>query len=437
MKEVEKIIGYEFSNKDLLKQAFTRESYAKEQRVKGKEVYGNEQLEFYGDSVLNYIVISDTFNNFCVVDKELKVKEKEDKLTNFVSHWTNKTMLSSRIDDLDLAKYLILSKGDLVTNANTKDSVKEDLFEAIVGAMWIDSNKDISKIESVVLKMLNLTYDSNSTKKNEYSELLELKDKKIITLVEQELETNDGFVITMDIQGDTYHVFAEAVGNSIKSAKKEAAIKALKEIRRHRNTSIEIPKFDLANSINVLQELSQKDIIGEVTYDDRIKLTKTDDYWEVECSIKEFSNTFIGTSKLKKEAKKEAAYQALSFILRNINNDSYNPLNKKELYIFNSEEETIDLYVVNKIESFFYKGNIFPSGEYLEMMTAGNYPWVFESIKEVVMELFKSYFNNETEPNDYVVFNNNLEKELNKLTDKTSLEKIEYLVNYTKNYKLK
>lgn len=437
MKEVEKIIGYEFGNKDLLKQAFTRESYAKEQRVKGKEVYGNEQLEFYGDSVLNYIVISDTFNNFCVVDKELKVKEKEDKLTNFVSHWTNKTMLSSRIDDLYLAKYLILSKGDIVTNANTKDSVKEDLFEAIVGAMWIDSNKDISKIESVVLKMLNLTYDSNSTKKNEYSELLELRDKKIITLKEDVLETKDGFIVSMLVDGLTFHVNEEALGGSIKNARKDAAIKVLREVRKYRHVSTIIPEFDLSNSINVLQELSQKDIIGEVTYEDRIKLTKTDDYWEVECSIKEFANTFIGTSKLKKEAKKEAAYKALYFITNNINNDSYNPLNKKELYIFNSEEETIDLYVVNKIESFFYKGNVFPSGEYLEVVMENNLPWIFENIKDALIELFRSYFSNETEPNDYVVFNNNLENELNKLTDKTSLEKIEYLVNFTKNYKLK
>ena len=49
---IEKKIGYEFKNKALLVQAFTRESYAKEQRVKGLDVQSNEQLEYFGDSVL-------------------------------------------------------------------------------------------------------------------------------------------------------------------------------------------------------------------------------------------------------------------------------------------------------------------------------------------------------------------------------------------------
>lgn len=55
---IEKKIGYEFKNKALLIQAFTRESYAKEQRVKGIDCNSNDQLEYFGDSVLNYLVVS-------------------------------------------------------------------------------------------------------------------------------------------------------------------------------------------------------------------------------------------------------------------------------------------------------------------------------------------------------------------------------------------
>ena len=61
---IEKVIGYEFSNEALLIQAFTRESYAKEQRVKGLDCEGNEQLEFFGDTVLGYLVVSGAFDNF-------------------------------------------------------------------------------------------------------------------------------------------------------------------------------------------------------------------------------------------------------------------------------------------------------------------------------------------------------------------------------------
>ena len=149
---IEKVIGYEFSNKALLIQAFTRESYAKEQRVKGFDCEGNEQLEFFGDSVLKYLVVSGALDNFTNIVEEtgLHVMYKEGKLSEFISHWTDKNMLSSRIDALGLAQYLIMSKGDINQKANENKSVKEDLFEALIGAMWIDSGKDVNKIiESV------------------------------------------------------------------------------------------------------------------------------------------------------------------------------------------------------------------------------------------------------------------------------------------------
>ena len=48
---IENKIEYEFSNKALLIQAFTRESYAKEQRVKCIDCNLNEQLEYFGDRI--------------------------------------------------------------------------------------------------------------------------------------------------------------------------------------------------------------------------------------------------------------------------------------------------------------------------------------------------------------------------------------------------
>ena len=176
---IEKVIGYEFSDKALLIQAFTRESYAKEQRVKGLDCEGNEQLEFFGDTVLGYLVVSGAFDNFTnvVENTGLHVMYKEGKLSEFKSYWTKKERLSDAIDALGLAQYLIMSKGDINQKANEHKSVKEDLFEALVGAMWIDSGKDTKRIESIVFNMLNIEFNKK-TEKNYYSQLIEWSDQK-------------------------------------------------------------------------------------------------------------------------------------------------------------------------------------------------------------------------------------------------------------------
>ena len=165
---IETKLGYEFKDKALLIQAFTRESYAKEQRVKGLDVQSNEQLEYFGDSVLNYLVVCGQLDNFTkVIDGTgLHVLYKEGKLSEFNSHWTDKTMLSQCIDALGFAQYLIMSKGDINQKANENKSVKEDLFESLVGAMWIDSDKDISRIQNVVYSMLNIKFESANVEKN-------------------------------------------------------------------------------------------------------------------------------------------------------------------------------------------------------------------------------------------------------------------------------
>ena len=195
---IEKVIGYEFSDKALLIQAFTRESYAKEQRVKGLDCEGNEQLEFFGDTVLGYLVVSGAFDNFTnvVENTGLHVMYKEGKLSEFKSYWTKKERLSDAIDALGLAQYLIMSKGDINQKANEHKSVKEDLFEALVGAMWIDSGKDTKRIESIVFNMLNIEFNKK-TEKNYYSQLIEWADKNKYKLNRELISYDTGYEITL------------------------------------------------------------------------------------------------------------------------------------------------------------------------------------------------------------------------------------------------
>ena len=65
-------------------------------------------------------------------------------------------MLAHRIDELCFSQYLIMGKGDIKNNVQEKQSVKEDLFEAILGAITIDCDWNFKELQNVVELMLNL-----------------------------------------------------------------------------------------------------------------------------------------------------------------------------------------------------------------------------------------------------------------------------------------
>lgn len=377
---IEEVLGYEFKDKALLAQAFTRESYAKEQRVKGLDCQSNEQLEYFGDSVLNYLVVSGQLDHFTKVmdNTGLHVLYKEGKLSEFNSHWTDKKMLSSCIDTLGLAKYLIMSKGDINQEASKNSSVKEDLFESLVGAMWIDSNKDLSKIQDVVYGMLSIQFNSANVEKNYVSKLMEFADKHKYHLESEANPIVDGFeakyTITLDMPLDEdNNWFETGVGKNIKEAEQEAAKKLLCTLERYNFTLADkLPKKDYTkeNAINVLQELNQQGYIGEVTYEDQVEFsTEKKPYWKVTCNVANFSMLFSGTADSKKEAKKESALNALIFIYANMNkSNAYDPTHRHYKFLVNlsGNEPTFKVFVIDNMTDFIYSGHVFPDDKELK-----------------------------------------------------------------------
>ena len=170
-KDIEEKIDYEFKDLEWLNRAFTKDTLAKECKDKNIEIVDNQQLEFYGDSILNYCIITFLSEN-CNEDYN------EEELTNFVTYWSNKITLGSIIKELDISQYLMMGNGDKKQKVNNQISKMEDLFEAIVGAVWFDSGKDISKTYDFVKKILKLTNSPEYFKKNAISKLKEFLDKK-------------------------------------------------------------------------------------------------------------------------------------------------------------------------------------------------------------------------------------------------------------------
>ena len=171
-------IGYSFKNLDLLQQAFTRRSYTVEN---GGE--NNEVLEFIGDKALDFVVVKlliQKYGHFAngdpidgtklsVCEQEFKYNKAtyeaatvnnfgcdydENELSKIKSRMVNKKALARRMDELGFSEYLIMGKGDIQNNINQEDSVKEDLFEAIIGAVAIDSRWNLKDLQQVVEIML-------------------------------------------------------------------------------------------------------------------------------------------------------------------------------------------------------------------------------------------------------------------------------------------
>ena len=125
-------IGYNFQNQTLLIQALTHRS------AKGEH---NERLEFLGDSILGFVIAECLFNQF--------PNEDEGDLTRMRSSLVKGVTLAEIGRDFNLGDYLILGPGELKSGGHQRDSILEDAVEAIIGAIFLDSNS--SKCKEVIL----------------------------------------------------------------------------------------------------------------------------------------------------------------------------------------------------------------------------------------------------------------------------------------------
>lgn len=160
--EIEKRIGYTFKDKSLLTQAFTRESFCNERRGEGYK--SSEVLEFFGDSVLSTAIIT------VLLEKKttryahgIKTDWNEGDFSNLRSKLSDKRNLSKSTAELGLEKFLIMGEGDAKTGVQSEPSVMEDLFESIIGAIYIDCGMNINTVISSVKKMLDVgVYEQSS-----------------------------------------------------------------------------------------------------------------------------------------------------------------------------------------------------------------------------------------------------------------------------------
>ena len=314
--QIEEIIGYSFKHKFLLKQAFTRKSYSSE--------FGgcdNEQLEFYGDSALDYYFVRrmQRLYSKLKVDTNEFLSKSEAELTRIKANNVNKDNLAFCIDIMELSPYLRVGSCDVKNNAKESSSVKEDLFEAIIGAVAIDSNWDLQCVDKVCEGMLEISYfdDDYIWEVNEWASKLGYPDFCYQTREEINFCSGETFYKTYIDLNNIGKRF-EGEGKSLISSKMDVARKLYEYMYKDILIYL-VGKPGERNPVQQLNELNMKGYSSEPKYEFKQTVEDGDIRWECKCFINNGNVCYNGKASSKKEAKQEAALTAIEDILERFN----------------------------------------------------------------------------------------------------------------------
>lgn len=131
---IESKLGYTFNDRNILALAFIHRSYVNENRYITTH---NERMEFLGDSVLG-LLIADYLYSYLPTTPEGELSYLRSRLVEASS-------CVAYIQKLNLEKYLLLGKGERINAGRGRESILADLFEALVGAVYIDGGLDEAK----------------------------------------------------------------------------------------------------------------------------------------------------------------------------------------------------------------------------------------------------------------------------------------------------
>ena len=129
------LTGYQFRQADLLEQALTHRSYSRQ--------LNNERLEFLGDSILNLIISNHIYKRFGAAD--------EGDLSRIRASLVKEETLAQVARRIGLGDYIYLGGGELKSGGFRRASILADALEALIGAIYLDS--DYIQTETAVLHL--------------------------------------------------------------------------------------------------------------------------------------------------------------------------------------------------------------------------------------------------------------------------------------------
>ena len=215
---LEERIGYHFNDPGLLRRALTHKSFSNEYHIQQVEHY--ERLEFLGDAILEYISSEELYERY----RELQEGELTKKRASLVCEYT----LSRISRELGYGDYVFLSNGEQLTGGRERPSILCDLFESILGAIYLDGGLEPAKEYVNRHLMTDLEHRTIFT---DAKTILQEYAQKQGEFPEYPLIKTEGpdhakkYTVEVKIGNKTY---ATATGPSIKGAQMEAAHETLR-----------------------------------------------------------------------------------------------------------------------------------------------------------------------------------------------------------------
>ncbi len=220
--EIEKTLNYVFKNKNMLIEAITHKSYFAEMGRFSKGY--NERLEYLGDTVVNLLISDMLFHCFPY--------EEEGPLSQRRAALVSEESLSAVAIELKMDQWLLLGKGEKLLSMGKKNRILACLFEAIIGAVYLDGGFEAAREIMIQQFQLKVSHqgDQKVYRRDFKTVLQEVIQKKSMSTPIYQLEKEDGpahdkFFI-MSVRYNEI-VLGVGEGKTKKQAEQEAARKAL------------------------------------------------------------------------------------------------------------------------------------------------------------------------------------------------------------------
>ena len=218
---LQRALGYEFSDPELLTLALTHRSAGGN---------NNERLEFLGDSIVNHIIAEALYQRF--------PKAREGDMSRMRASLVKGETLAEVARELQLGDYLQLGPGERKSGGQRRGSILADAFEAVVGAILLDSTVEQCRARVLDWFAPRLgQLSEGSADKDAKTQLQEYLQGRRNPLPEYELlgvlgeDHQQQFHVACRLQKPTLVV--EGAGSSRRKAEQAAARSALERLTSH------------------------------------------------------------------------------------------------------------------------------------------------------------------------------------------------------------
>ena len=221
LKIFETNIGYSFKDIEHLKIALTHKSFIDEEPTSPT----NQRYEFIGDTILDFDLSLFLFDNYPNLD--------EGSLTKIRSGAVDQNALVNLAKEIDIGKFLFMSKPEESTGGRDKSSILEDAVEALIAAIYFDGGlEEVNKFISKFIYPLIDKLSKNPGQKDYKTRLQEYYAKKgqkvTYTAKSEGPDHNKQFNAQVILENK---IIGKGIGKSKKNAEQMAAKDAFSKMR--------------------------------------------------------------------------------------------------------------------------------------------------------------------------------------------------------------